>query len=128
MDYIMKQTGASKVNYIGHSEGTTQVMAGASLVPDVYTEKVHHAVFLAPVTTFRGTKSKGMKFFADYGLGVLQMVLEYFKQYNLIPYSDKTSGSAVVVCKLFDGKLCDIFNGMFINSDPTIDDHEAFLN
>jgi pimeloyl-ACP methyl ester carboxylesterase len=23
MDYILKQTGASKLNYIGHSEGTT---------------------------------------------------------------------------------------------------------
>jgi len=49
---MIKQTGASKINYIGHSEGTTQVMAGASLTPEVYTELVNHAVFLAPVTTF----------------------------------------------------------------------------
>jgi len=54
MEYMIKQTGASKVNYIGHSEGTTQVMAGASLIPEVYTELVNHAVFLAPVTTFHG--------------------------------------------------------------------------
>lgn len=55
MDYIIKTTGASKINYIGHSEGTTQVMAGASLIPEVYTAKINHAVFLAPVTTFHGT-------------------------------------------------------------------------
>jgi len=73
---MIKQTGASKVNYIGHSEGTTQVMAGASLIPEVYTELVNHAVFLAPVTTFHGISSSGMRFFADYGLGALQYVLE----------------------------------------------------
>lgn len=71
MDYITKQTGASKINYIGHSEGTTQAMAGASLIPEVYTEKINHAVFLAPVTTFRGTQNKYMHFWAKYGLGAL---------------------------------------------------------
>ena len=32
-DYILGLTGQDKINYIGHSEGTTQVMAGASLNP-----------------------------------------------------------------------------------------------
>jgi len=128
MDYITKTTGAAKINYIGHSEGTTQVMAGASLTPEVYTEKINHAVFLAPVTTFRGSTNKGLHFFADFGLGALQTILELAGQYNLIPYSQTTSGSAVKVCSLFNGKFCDIFNSIFINSDPTIDDESAFLN
>ena len=54
MEYILKQTGAAKLNYIGHSEGTTQAMAGASLLPEVYTSMINHAVFLAPVTSFHG--------------------------------------------------------------------------
>lgn len=33
IDYIISQTGFSKISYIGHSEGTTQIMAGASLNP-----------------------------------------------------------------------------------------------
>jgi len=69
-------------------------MAGASLVPEVYTEKVNHAVFLAPVTTFKGTKSKSMHFLANYGLGALQLALELAHQYNVIPFSETTSGSA----------------------------------
>jgi len=70
MDYILKQTGASKLNYIGHSEGTTQVMAGASLNPEIYTEKINHAVFLAPVTTFHGTANGAMRFWSRHGLGL----------------------------------------------------------
>jgi hypothetical protein len=103
-------------------------MAGASLVPEVYTAKVNHAVFLAPVTTFRGTKNKYMHFWAKYGVGALQTVLELAGQYNLIPFCDQTSGSAIALCKMFDGKICDTFNSIFINSDPSLDDHDAFLN
>jgi lysosomal acid lipase/cholesteryl ester hydrolase len=64
IDYMLKQTGASKINYIGHSEGTTQLLAGASLMPEYYTPKINHAALLAPVTTFRGTTNKYMHFWA----------------------------------------------------------------
>lgn len=128
MDYILKHTGASKLNYIGHSEGTTQVMAGASLNPEVYTEKINHAVFLAPVTTFHGTANGAMRFWSRHGLGLFQDALELFGFYNLIPFSEKTTGSAQYVCRLWSGKICDTFNKHFINSDPLVDDHVAFLN
>ena len=64
IDYMLEQTGASKINYIGHSEGTTQLLAGASLMPEYYTPKINHAALLAPVTTFRGTTNKYMHFWA----------------------------------------------------------------
>ena len=48
IDFILKKTGKSQLSYIGHSEGTTQIMAGASLIPDFYKEKFKICVFLAP--------------------------------------------------------------------------------
>jgi len=48
IDYILKKTGFEKINYIGHSEGTTQIMAGASLMPDFYKQKMNVCVMLAP--------------------------------------------------------------------------------
>lgn len=36
IDYILAKTSFSQISYIGHSEGTTQIMAGASLIPDYY--------------------------------------------------------------------------------------------
>lgn len=48
IDYILSQTGKSQLSYIGHSEGTTQIMAGAALIPDFYKEKLNLAILLAP--------------------------------------------------------------------------------
>jgi pimeloyl-ACP methyl ester carboxylesterase len=36
IDYILEKTSFSQISYVGHSEGTTQIMAGASLIPDYY--------------------------------------------------------------------------------------------
>ena len=47
---IKQVTGYDKVNYIGHSEGTSQIMAGAGLKPynQFYHDNLNLAVFLAP--------------------------------------------------------------------------------
>lgn len=48
IDYILNLTGFDKINYVGHSEGTTQIMAGGSLIPEYYNNKMNVAIFLAP--------------------------------------------------------------------------------
>ena len=51
INFILKTTGAEQITWIGHSQGTTQVMSGASLIPDFYKSKVNLAVLLAPPAT-----------------------------------------------------------------------------
>lgn len=46
--HILTTTGNEKLSYIGHSEGTSQIMSGASLNPLFYKEKLNVAIFLAP--------------------------------------------------------------------------------
>lgn len=53
IDYILKTTKQKQISYIGHSEGTTQIMAGASLIPEFYKEKVNLAVLLAPPASMK---------------------------------------------------------------------------
>lgn len=53
IDYILGLTGFEKITYIGHSEGTTQIMAGASLIPQFYKDKMLVSVFLAPPAAMR---------------------------------------------------------------------------
>ena len=53
IDFILKNTGQSQLSYIGHSEGTTQIMAGASLIPDYYKQKFNLCVFLAPPASMK---------------------------------------------------------------------------
>jgi lysosomal acid lipase/cholesteryl ester hydrolase len=36
IDKISEVTNQSKISYIGHSEGATQILAGASLLPEFY--------------------------------------------------------------------------------------------
>ena len=37
IDFILQTTGLESISYIGHSQGTTQFMLGASLDPDYFT-------------------------------------------------------------------------------------------
>lgn len=53
IDHILKTTGLKKISYAGHSEGTSQIMAGASLMPDFYKERVNVALLLAPVASLK---------------------------------------------------------------------------
>jgi lysosomal acid lipase/cholesteryl ester hydrolase len=61
IDYILKYTNAEKIEaYIGHSEGTTQMFIGASLMPNYFKEKVGLFVALAPVVRLDHSLNKAM--------------------------------------------------------------------
>lgn len=51
IDFVLEKTGQEKLTYIGHSQGTAQVFAGASLMPDFYADKLNLFVALAPVAS-----------------------------------------------------------------------------
>ena len=36
IDFILEKTGLQTLTYMGHSEGTTQMFLGASLLPDYF--------------------------------------------------------------------------------------------
>lgn len=48
IDYILEETGQSRIFYIGHSQGTTSFFVMASELPE-YNEKIRLMVALAPV-------------------------------------------------------------------------------
>lgn len=48
IDYILSETSHSKVRYIGHSEGTTMLLALLSLRPE-YNQKISIANLMAPI-------------------------------------------------------------------------------
>jgi len=73
---------------MGHSEGTTQLMAGASLMPDYYKSRVNLAVLLAPPasmyynpTTGLHTASKAP--IVNFVLGFLDTI----KFWNIMPFN-----------------------------------------
>lgn len=58
IDFILRQTGQSKVTYIGHSQGTTQMFAGLTSRASAYlNSKVKKFIALAPVVLPRSCSS-----------------------------------------------------------------------
>jgi len=62
INYILKETGHSKINYMGHSEGTSQILAGASVMPDFYREKMNLCMLVASPSSMANTDGAIYKF------------------------------------------------------------------
>ena len=49
IDYITDKTAIAKLTYIGHSQGTTQLFAAMTIMPDYFASKLNGFIALAPV-------------------------------------------------------------------------------
>ena len=47
-------------------------------------------------------------------------------QYNLLPYNYVTTHAASELCKLFNGKICDLVMHHLMDEDPSVDYHPRF--
>lgn len=97
-------------------------MAGASLIPDFYKEKVNLAVLLAPPASMKNNRVGFLNLLSlKINRQIIVALLETIHMYNLLPYNFLNTGVATLVCNLFDGKLCDLLMSLFADEDPTID-------
>lgn len=48
INYILDMTKQDKLSYMAHSEGTTQLLAGGSLLPEFFNSRIAVAILLAP--------------------------------------------------------------------------------
>ena len=62
LDFITTIRGVDKISYIGHSQGTTQIMSAASLIPDYYKSKLNVAVLLAPPASLHYSTNSALRF------------------------------------------------------------------
>jgi len=56
IDYILTNTSAKHIHYVGHSMGSTMFYVLMSMKPE-YNAKIRHMVALAPVAFLRNTKT-----------------------------------------------------------------------
>lgn len=70
IDYILAKTGQSKLQYIGHSQGTTQFFVMLAEKPE-YNDKIEMMHALAPVAFMKHTSSPA--------LGALVPIMDYIK-------------------------------------------------
>jgi pimeloyl-ACP methyl ester carboxylesterase len=71
IDHILLETGQSKLSYIGHSQGSTQLFAALTLKEDYFKEKINLFIALGPATNIYHMKSKFMRFVVKTRLDIL---------------------------------------------------------
>ena len=66
IDFILNTTSHTSLSYVGHSEGTTQLFIGSSMMPDYFQEKVNIMIALAPVANLAHTPSSFLQILAQF--------------------------------------------------------------
>jgi len=83
VDYVLNQTGHSKLTFIGHSQGTIQAFAGFLINPDM-VKKVNLYVALAPVAYLQYCESLILKALALLDVQEIYILLG-IREFNLDP-------------------------------------------
>lgn len=121
IDHITETTGVETVSYIGHSEGCSQFLAGAALMPEYYNSKVNLANMLAPPAAMSFNPTTGLRMMSFKPvMDVIEWVANGIFQLDWVPHYTITSEIGVLVCNLFDGAICDSVLS-FMDYDPSID-------
>jgi len=125
VDFILDKTGQSKISYLGHSQGATELMAGASLMPDYYKSKFKVGILLAPPASMRYSPNDIYRFLAENNK-TLTWFIHLFKKWNVMPYSEKAAG----MLSSFASVLCSplLLNGYFCKMDSLADMLDNELN
>ena len=59
--FVLEKTGVSNLTYIGHSQGTSQIMAALCSNLGFFKDKINLAILLAPVATVHNAGSKQLQ-------------------------------------------------------------------
>ena len=122
IDHILDQTGQEQLTYIGHSEGTSQIMAAGSLMPDYFNSKIKLGILLAPPASMHNLSTKIIRFESQPQiLNLLVGLAETLHLYDIVPKDFLTSEAPMIFCSYFDSKMCDLVLSMFTDADPDID-------
>jgi pimeloyl-ACP methyl ester carboxylesterase len=125
IDHIIATTGFESVSYIGHSQGTTQLLAGAALDPDYFNAKINLAVFYAPPFSIKNSTSASDRIASDpHVLPLIQKFIEGAHLYDWLPYGSFFAHTTSKACELLDGHLCKLVLNMFAGGDSKIDMNE----
>lgn len=66
VDYILHLTKADKIDYIGYSQGSSQMFLALSEDEEWWSERIKSFTAIAPVVNFRAIQSKLLKTLANF--------------------------------------------------------------
>lgn len=81
-----------KITYIGHSQGTAQLFAGMTLLPEFFESRINGFIALGPVTNLKNVNSTFLKAMVDFRLDLVFSKLgirELFRNTESLTYIEK---------------------------------------
>jgi len=116
IDFILDTTKHSTLSYIGHSEGTTQMFMGASLMPEYYNARINVFAALAPVASTANIPSTPIRLAANHiGLIEFQLV-DVLRMFNLFSPMPDAAAGVVLLCNMLSlFGVCEYFNHTLLN-------------
>lgn len=104
IDYIQLKTGQAKVNYIGHSQGTTDFFVMNSLRPE-YNDKISISLHLAPTAWFKNVKSV-VSIVAAQGTETIKTFLDSIGLRELLAKNHIAHFITEILCQIDPEKVC----------------------
>ena len=102
IDFVLEKTELDQLSYVGHSEGTTQMFMGTSLMPDYFKEKVNLFVALAPPVFLKNKNVPIAKYWKE-----IEFVLKNVVHWYDFVYLGKTNEILLAsFCSVFKS-ICD---------------------
>ena len=117
IDYIINITGQSKITYVGHSMGGTQMITGLSMNPEYFSEKINLFVGLGAASRLKYTKSNYVQNVARFFVLFKSIIVDTFHIYQFVAPDFLKS---IVTSELYN-----LFPELFLNDmsvfegDPT---------
>ena len=104
VDYVLNQTKSTKLNYIGHSQGTTTLIAAATSEGHKFAVKINKFIALAPAGIVHHMKSI-LRYltYASYDIG---FIFNLFNDGEFLPRQGLINKIAEFVCPV-EPKLCE---------------------
>lgn len=100
IEKMRELTGSPSVQYVGHSQGATVVIALLSLKPE-YNKIITHAGLLAPFTYMK-----------EVGFPINAMIEGFYMDdvidFEFLPHSYPQNILSMSVCRLFNGAVCNM--------------------
>eukprot|EP00359_Climacostomum_virens_P003276 CAMPEP_0204903692 /NCGR_PEP_ID=MMETSP1397-20131031/4424_1 /ASSEMBLY_ACC=CAM_ASM_000891 /TAXON_ID=49980 /ORGANISM="Climacostomum Climacostomum virens, Strain Stock W-24" /LENGTH=384 /DNA_ID=CAMNT_0052072381 /DNA_START=6 /DNA_END=1160 /DNA_ORIENTATION=- len=121
IDYILQQTGKSKLVYIGHSEGTLQMFALLAEQP-AYADKLNIYIALAPIGTVRNMDVNLINIAAHTGLidAITVLGIDEF-----LPWTSTGSNLIYDECKVLN-LACTSVDYIFMGMTTDYDNKDRF--
>jgi pimeloyl-ACP methyl ester carboxylesterase len=119
VNYVLNATGAERLSWVGHSQGTAQMFAHLSDYPE-FADKLNVFIALAPIASVVHQTSWLLSAVSYSGLA---QTLQFIHVYDFLPYSHIVSGLLYDFCSLLDD-LCIEALQLVADANPKVDNTE----